>query len=417
MLALLRRRDFRRLWIGGLVSVTGDWVLRAALPYFVYEETGSTVATAGMIAAALAPGVVLGSFAGVFVDRWDRKRVLVVSNLLQAVAVALLLLVPAADWLWVVYAVAATQSVLGTFAAPAENALLPRLVPDESLLAANSLNALNDRLGRVIGLPVGGVLLAYLGLSPVVLLDCATFLVAAALIAPIRTPAAVRGDEDADTAAAASAWAAFWSDWLDGLALIRRERTLVVLFCVFGLMTFGGTMLDPLTVAWVRDVLGGGPAIYSWLLTAGAATGIAGTLMVGTLGGRLGPRELMGWSSVLAGALLLLRNNVPSIPLALTLTALVGITAVASAVGAQTLAQRSVRDEQRGRVFGALGATGALLSLAGAATGGILAEIVGVVPMLNVASGLTILAGVVVLFAFAGNGGRVQFDNPSRNLD
>jgi hypothetical protein len=78
---------------------------------------------------------------------------------------------------------------------------------------------------------------------------------------------------------------------------------------------------------------------------------------------------------------------------------------VLSAVGAETLAQRTVRDAYRGRVFGALGASGALLSLAGAACGGLLAEVVGLVPMLNVAAGLTAVAGVVVLRAFAARPG------------
>jgi len=78
-----------------------------------------------------------------------------------------------------------------------------------------------------------------------------------------------------------------------------------------------------------------------------------------------------------------------------------GVTSVASSVGVETLVQRGVRDERRGRIFGALSASGALLSLAGAATGGALAEVVGTVPMLNVAAGLTALAGVVVLRAFS----------------
>lgn len=94
MLSVLRRRDFALLWFGGLVSVAGDWVLYAALPFFVYERTGSTVATAGMIVASLTPAVLLGSFAGVFVDRWNRKRVLVATNLMQAAVVSSLVLVP-----------------------------------------------------------------------------------------------------------------------------------------------------------------------------------------------------------------------------------------------------------------------------------------------------------------------------------
>ena len=92
MFAVLRRRDFALLWFSGLISVAGDWVLMIALPYYVYVTTGSTLATAGMTAAELAPAILLSSFTGVFADRWDRKRILVVANLLQALVVASLLL-------------------------------------------------------------------------------------------------------------------------------------------------------------------------------------------------------------------------------------------------------------------------------------------------------------------------------------
>lgn len=397
MLALLRHRDFARLWLGGLLSIAGDWVLYAALPYVVYERTGSTVATAGMIAAQLAPAIVLGSIAGVFVDRWDRARCLVVANLLQAAAVSLLLLVPNDGWLWMVFAVAAAQSAVAAFSEPAESALLPALVPSEQLVAANALNVLNNRVGRLAGLPLGAALLAALGLEGVVLVDAASFVAAAALIAPIADPRR-RADasEDAVTVAT-SAWAAFWREWRDGLGVVRREHAVAVLFGVLGLMTFGGTMLDPLAVAWVRDVLGEGPEIFAALLTAHAAAGIVGALVVGRLAVGLSPALVVGWTSILAGGVLAIRTNVPSVPLALALSAVAGVTSVASSVGIDTLVQRLVRDEYRGRVFGALGASGALLSLLGAAVGGALAEVVGIVPMLNVACGLIVVAGLVVL--------------------
>ncbi len=154
MLAVLRRRDFGLLWLAGLVSVAGDWVLMTALPYVVYDRTGSVLATAGMVAAQLAPSIVLSSFAGVFVDRWDRRRVLVVANLLQALAVTALLLVGDGT-LWIVYVVAAAQSAFASFSLPAESALLPTLVPEVDLVAASSLNVLNNRLGRLAGVPLG----------------------------------------------------------------------------------------------------------------------------------------------------------------------------------------------------------------------------------------------------------------------
>ena len=403
MLATLRQRDFALLWVGGLISVAGDWVLRAALPFFVYARTGSTIATAAMIVASLAPGALLGTVAGVFVDRADRRRVLVGANLLQAAIVALLLVVPSGDWLWVVYVVAVAQSCIASFSEPAEAALLPTLVADEHLLAANALNALNNRLARLVGAPLGGALLAHLGLEAVVALDCATFAAAALLVGRIRTPRsaepAFAGEPGVEQTR--SALADFWRDWLGGLRVVRQERAIAVLFFVFGLMTFGGTMLDPLDVAWVRDVLAEGPEVYSWLLTTHAATGIVGTLVVGRLATAWTPRALIGWSSLVAAAALAVRYNLPALPLALSMAAVTGFTSVVSAVGVETLAQRTVRDEYRGRVFGSLGASGALLSLAGAAAGGLLAEVVGIVPMLNVATALIFVAGLVVVRAFA----------------
>jgi MFS family permease len=403
MLALLRRRDFGLLWSGGLISIAGDWILYSALPYFVYARTGSTVATAGMVVATLAPSVVLGSVTGVFVDRWNRKRVLVTGNVLQAAAVALLLLVPDGGWLGFVYVAAAAQSACAAFTNPAESALLPTLVGSEDLVAANALNALNNRIGRLAGLPLGGLLLGYLGLRGVVVADCVTFLAAAALIAPIVVPARALPVEDDESTAeeARSAAASFLHEWIEGVRLVRRERTIAVMFVVFGIMTFGGTMLDPPYPAWARDVLHQGPQVFAWLLTTHAASGIVGALLVGRFAARLPPWVLMGWGSVAAGLMLVVKFNVPSLAVAFGLTVVGGITSVASAVGVDTLAQQSVRDEFRGRVFGALGASGALLSLLGATTGGVLAEAVGIVPALTFASVLTALAGAVVLRAYA----------------
>jgi MFS family permease len=398
MLAVLRRRSFALLWTSGLVSMAGDWILYAALPFYVFQRTGSTIATAGMIVAELLPGVALGTVAGVFVDRWSRKRVLVVANLLQAGVVACLVLVQFDGWLWVVYAVAVAQSSVAAFAGPAESALLPTLVDDADLVPANALNALNNRLARLAGLPIGGLLLATGGLVPVVIADVATFLVAAALLVGVGQPnvPARRPGTDGD---AISAWRSVWRDWVDGFRLMRGDRAIRVLFVVLGLMTFGGTMLDPLTAAWVIEVLRGGPEVYAGLMTVSAVTGIVGTLAVGTIARSWPARGLMGWGSIIAGVISLAMYVASSIPLAFGLSAARGLTAVASSIGVETTAQRTVPDSHRGRVFGALGASGSLLSLLGATVGGVLAESVGIVTMLCVASVLLIVAGVVVLRA------------------
>lgn len=386
MLAVLRQRDFALLWTGGLVSVAGDWVLNAALPFFVYERTGSTVATAGMIVAELAPGALGGSFAGVYVDRLDRRRLLVAASLLQALAVVPLLAVAGGGPVWIVYAVAAAQSTVAVFSVPAESALLPSLVAPEDLVPANALNTLNNRLARLAGVPLGGLLLGIAGLTPVVVVDAASFVAAALLVALVRAPART-----------ATARERFRGEWVAGLRVVRRDPAVAMVFWVLGLMTFGGTMLDPLYVAWVRDVLHGSPQVYGLLLVTHAVAGIAGALLVGRLRARLSPRVLMGWSSIVAGGALVAKFELPYVALTFALTVMGGVVSVASAVGVETWAQSVVRDELRGRVFAALGASGALFSLAGASVGGVAARAVGVTAMLDVAAVLVLVAGVVVL--------------------
>ena len=396
MIGVLRRHDFLLVWSGGLVSVAGDWMLMVVLPYVVYAATGSTVATAGMVVAELVPGILLGSVAGVFVDRHDLRRLLVWANIGQAMVVSLLLVAPGATSLVLVIVVAVLQSTLAAFSQPAESALLPRLVPTEELVPANALNALNNRLGRFAGLPLGAAVYAAAGLHAVVVVDVLTFVAAAALLCRIAAQPRIGA-----APGPSGAWRSFAAEWLEGMHLVRRDGTVAVLFLVFGLMTFGGTMFDPLVVAWVRDVLDEGATVYALLMVAHSVSGIAGSLVVGAWGARLSARVLCGWGSVLAGALLLVKFNVPVVTVAVALSLVQGLVAVASAVGVESLAQERVPATHRGRVFGSLQAVVWLSSLLGAVAGGVGAQLVGLVPMLDVAAVLTALSGVVVLLAIA----------------
>jgi len=293
-----------------------------------------------------------------------------------------------------VYVVAAAQSAVAAFAGPAESALLPTLVPRDQLVEANALNALNNRLGRLAGVPLGAALFSWWGLEVVVVVDAVTFVVAALLVLPIVAPRPPKPDDE-DVLG-------FWREWLAGVDTIRTDRTIAVLFVVFGLMTFGGTMLDPLHVPWVRDVLGEGVDVVALLSVVSSLSGIAGSLVVGALGRRVSARHLIGWGSVLAGLLLLVKFNVPVLWLAVGLSAVSGVTAVASSVGVETLAQERTPEHLRGRVFGSLQASIWLASLLGAVVGGVLGEVAGLVPALDVAAALVGISGAVVLVMIPG---------------
>src|ERR671910_2993404 len=153
MLRILRQRNFGLLWAAGLISLIGDWVLVVGLPIEVYARTGSTLATMGMVLASLIPAITLGSVAGVLVDRWDRRRLMIVVNVLLAVTLLPLLVIDALG-VWVAYVVLAAASCLAQLFEPAETALLPNLLEggdERDLVTANALNGLNNQLARIIG--------------------------------------------------------------------------------------------------------------------------------------------------------------------------------------------------------------------------------------------------------------------------
>jgi len=411
LLATLRNRNFALLWSGGLISMTGDWMLLVALPIYIYQATGSALATGAMFAAGLLPNVLFGSVAGVFLDRWDRKRTLVFGNTLLALSVLPLLVVPQTGWLWVVYAVAFVQSCFGVFNEPAENSLLPALVGDERLVSANSLNATNNNLARLAGPALAGLVVGWFGLVGVVVVDAASYLVSAALVSLISARSAPQRPEDAppaDAGGAAAAFSGVWREWAEGLRLVGTGRVLLTVFVVGAVTGLGEGVFLALFPPFVRVALGGGALELGWLMSAQAVGGVLGGLVVGAAAARLSPPRLLGWGAVLFGlidlAIFVYPSFVESIAVGLALFVLVGVPAAGMLAGLQTLLQTSAKDHVRGRVFGALGTTQALLMLAGTLLGGALGDAVGIVPVLVVQGGAYVAAGILVLVLLAHDG-------------
>jgi MFS family permease len=411
LLSTLRNRNFALLWSGGLISMTGDWMLLVALPIYVYQATGSALATGAMFAAGLVPNVLFGSVAGVFVDRWDRKRTLVFGNTLLALSVLPLLVVPQTGWLWVVYAVAFVQSCFGVFNEPAENSLLPALVGDERLVSANSLNATNNNLARLAGPALAGLVVGWFGLVGVVVVDAASYLVSAALVSLISARSAPERPEEAppaDAGGAAAAFSGVWREWAEGLRLVGTGRVLLTVFVVGAVTGLGEGVFLALFPPFVRVALGGGALELGWLMSAQAVGGVLGSLVVGAAAARLSPPRLLGSGAVLFGlidlAIFVYPSFVQSIAVGLALFVLVGVPAAGMLAGLQTLLQTSAKDHLRGRVFGALGTTQALLMLAGTLLGGALGDAVGIVPVLVVQGGAYVAAGILVLVLLAHDG-------------
>lgn len=400
MLATLRQRNFGLLWFAGLISVVGDWVLIATLPFFLYTLTGSALATSGLLIAYTLPGLLFGSIAGVFVDRWDRRRTMLTANLLRAPLILMLIIVRSPDTIWVVYVVAFLEAAIGTFFGPAENALLPLLVAEGNLTAANALNVMNNNLARLIGPSLGAAVLVVWGLPGVLVLDSMSYAISALLVALIAHTSAHPVPVDAAKPSGVQQhWLVVWREWLAGLRLVRREHLVLSLFVVLGMAAIADGFNSPLLVPFVSEVLGGSPQVFAWLLTAQAISGLVAGLLIGHIGQRIRPKRLIIVSAWVGSVMFLVSYNIPSLPLVLTLATLLGFPAVGFFVSTQTLLQSSVADEYRGRVFGALGTTNALLGLVTLGLSGLLADGLGVRPMLNVVVALWFCTALVAWFA------------------
>jgi MFS family permease len=400
MLATLRHRDFALLWIAGFVSVAGDYALIVALPLHAYALTGSALATGGVFAASLLPRVLLGSVAGVFVDRWDRKRTMVVADLLRAAALLPLLAVDSPDLLWLLYLVRAVTGTLGLLFDPAESALLPRLVGEEQLVTANALNALNNNLGRLIGPAIGGVLYASGGLPTVVAIDAASFVVSALLILLIRTDAR---PEPLDVAPEDSGWRRVFGEWRAGLHLVARNRVLGTIFLAFGIGSIGEGTFGLGIVPLIVDVLGGGAEGTGVVLSAQAVGGIVAGALVARVAAVVSPRVLFAGGLIvlgladmgLANAARLAPPGPPAIALGSFFMILAGFPVVAANAAGTGLLQTETADAYRGRVFGSLGTVQGLATLAGLAAGGAMVDAFGIVPVLSLGAAMWVVGGVV----------------------
>jgi MFS family permease len=420
MIATLRQRNFALLWLGGLISNTGDWLLIIGLPVYVYLLTGSALATSITLITAYVPNLLFGSLAGVFIDRWDRRWTMIISNLLLAVGLLPMLAVHSRDTLWIVYVVAFFESCCDQFVSPAESALIPNLVSEERLVSANALKSIGMNSSRLVGGALGGILLAVLGLRSVIIIDAISFLFVASTILLIRMPAKLQSapqlpanhvtdnDQQPENIGGENENSVrhFASEWLEGLKLIGRQRALTILLIMFMLQSLGQGVFGVLLVVFVKQVLHGGSVDYGLILSIQAVGSLIGGVFIGTSGNRFAPARMLGVCMFLFGCIDLLIIDVPiffpSILLVMALFIAVGIPGTAGIVSFQSLLQFLVEDKLRGRFFGVAISIGALMTLLGMILAGALGDRLGPVLMLNIQGGMYALSGVLVIVTLWG---------------
>lgn len=403
---LTQYRDLRLVVGAGLISLTGDYVLAVGIAFYVYDLTGSTLAAAGTMLSLYVPSILLSSLAGVFVDRWNRKVTMVVSNLLLAGGLLPLLLVHDPGQVWIVYAVTTWEGSVELFFGPAEQAMLPRLVRDSDLTTANALNGQIGDIARLVGSAVGGVVVATGGVTALALADAATFVLSAALIARIRTSGRVEVPATSNGAqhlGGTSRLRTVGHDWVAGLRLGLSQPVLRVVLAFTFVAMVGEGIMGTLFVPFVRDVLDGTGRDYGLVVSVQAIGGVAGGLVAASLGQRMSAVRMFGIGAVLFGFVDLVMFLYPLVYVriwpAVVCMIVVGVPGAVLMAGYTTLLQRNSTDAYRGRVFGALGAVRGVAILSGTLTAGFLGESVGIIPIISFQGVGYLLAGIIVLIA------------------
>ncbi len=190
-LQLLRSNpDFTKLWLAQVVSLLGDWfnliVLSALIISYTEDTPYQGLAVSGYLLARLLPPLLIRPIAGVIVDRFDRKRLLIFSDLSRAGTVFLLLFALSPDRLWLIYLLTVIQFMLSSLFEPAKNALIPSLLRRDDLVIGNTLSSVTWSVMLALGAIVGGLVASQFGTTIALIIDSGTFVLSALLVAGIR---------------------------------------------------------------------------------------------------------------------------------------------------------------------------------------------------------------------------------------
>ena len=348
---LARDARFSAFWLAGTISVFGDRLHQIALGVMVLALTGSAMQTGLVFLAATLPNLLLGPIAGTFVDRWDQKRVMIVSDLLRAGLVLSLPFVVEIN-VWLVYPTVFIVTTVSLFFRPAKTAILPRIVSREDLTPANGAIWTGETLADIAGYPLAGVFVAFLGdnLALAFWVDSFTYIISAVLLAGLVIPPAAREAGPR----VAGAIAAFIEELREGWHFLRGEVALFqnTLVSVLAQLSIGATL--SLMVVYAERTLSGEvipyPESYAVIEAAIGVGNLAGGFVVGAIGARL----RKGWLVISGFAVMGLATIVLGLTsnelLAVGAAVIIGIFNLVYIIPSQTLFAERTPEGMMGRV-------------------------------------------------------------------
>lgn len=358
-------RRFRQLWLGQVVSQLGDWFDTIAVYTIVLRLTGSGRAVGLVLVARFLPSVVIGPLSGVVADRFNRRTVMITSDIVRAVVVLGFLFVRRPEQLWIIYALTVVQLTFSTFFEPAKTATIPSLVEERELVTANAISSVTWSVMLTLGAAIGGVVTGLFGTNAAFIIDSLTFLASAALIWGVRFPRRPPRAKSKLTIGKALGI----TDTLEGIRYVRTRPRVLAYLAVKPAWGLGGGILALLAVFGEKIFPVGGRA----------ATGIGVLYAARGIGTAIGPvvarrfasetnkqmQTAIGIAFLVGGFFYIAFGSSTNFTVALLMLAIAHMGGSVLWVFSTVLLQSVVEDTFRGRVFAA---ELALLTLAMAAS-------------------------------------------------
>ncbi len=372
LLSPLASHDYRRLWMAQFVSVIGDKVHQIAMSILVYEVTGSIMHVGLMLAVTTFPAVLFGVVAGAYVDRWDRRSTMLVTDLARALVV---LSIP-----WLVhlgmpffYLAAFTVASISLLFEPARLSLIPEVVEPDQLMAANSLDNVTTSVSELMGLVFGAGLVAWLGTTKAFYFDGVTFAVSALFVAMVRYRGTAMAAGETDESLREQVEDGIRHTWS---VPVLRELLVVYTLAAAGIAA-SITAVNGLAFERFQNAVLGGRAVSLAILDGAITVGLLlGSASVGQSGTARAGRKFL-WSLTVFGVALVIVAFTRDLVVAMALLLVGGAANMWFYVPSATIIQTSSARHLLGRVFATKNAVSRLATVIGFLVAGLLAERVG----------------------------------------
>jgi MFS family permease len=414
---LLINRPFALLWSGQAISFLGDFIFNTTLALWIVTRLAANqpwapLAVSGALVAAALPDLLVGPFAGVFVDRWDRRRTMLRMDALRALLIGLLILLsglvpvpllagrhlPDTWQLGLIYVVVFLTGVCAQFFGPARLILIATLVPEERRPQASGLTQVTTSLSTIIGPALAAPLFFALGAGWALLLNALSFVVSFLAIQAVQLPPAPPRSPGERRS--------FRHELVEGLRFFLSNHVLTTVLVALVIVMLGGGALNALDIFFLTQNLHASTHLYGLLAAGGGIGALAGAILAGTCAQRFGVARTFWLSIITLGFLVLIYARLTSFAPALGVFCVIGVGSAAVNVVAGPLVMNVTPPALLGRVVSLLSPAISLASLLSIAAAGYLASTVlhgfhaqalgfdwGPIDTIFTATGLFVLAG------------------------